>query len=59
MELQEKRHRADYDPFAQFTKLDVSSDIVAVESAITELKSAPEKHRRAFCAYVLFKDRND
>jgi len=59
MELQEKRHRADYDPSAQFIKLDVSSDIVAVESAITEFRSAPVKDRRAFCAYILFKDRND
>lgn len=58
-ELQEKRHNADYDPFAQFSKSDVSTDIAAVENAITDFKSAPAKHRRAFCAYILFKDRND
>ena len=58
-DLQEKRHSADYDPLAQFTKSAVSTDIVAVESAIAEFKSAPAKHRRAFCAYILLKDRND
>ncbi len=58
-DLQEKRHSADYDPFAQFTELDVSTNIAAVEAAISRFKSAPIKHRRAFCAYVLFKDRND
>lgn len=58
-DIQEKRHSADYDPFAQFTKSAVGNDIAAVEAAIARLKSAPEKHRRAFCAYILFKDRND
>lgn len=58
-ELQEKRHSADYDPFVQFTKSDISTDIAAVEDTITGFKSVPTKHRRAFCAYILFKDRND
>ena len=58
-DLQEKRHSADYDPFAQFQELDVSTDLAAAETAITDFKSAPTKHRRAFCAYILFKDRND
>ena len=58
-ELQEKRHSADYDPFVQFTKSDASTDIATVELAITAFKSAPVKDRRAFCAYILFKDRND
>ena len=58
-DLQEKRHSADYDPFAQFAESDVSNDIATVEAAITDFKSAPAKHRRAFCAYVLLKDRND
>ena len=58
-DVQEKRHSADYDPFAQFAASDVSTDIAAVEAAIARFKSAPEKHRRAFCAYILLKDRND
>ena len=58
-DLQETRHSADYDPFAQFNGLDVGTDIAAAEAAIAEFRSAPVKHRRAFCAYVLLKDRND
>ena len=54
MEMQDERRCADHDPSAQFIKLDVSSDVLAVESAITEFKSAPVKHRRAFCAYIFF-----
>lgn len=57
--LQEKRHSADYDPFARFTESVVNIDVAAAEAAIAMFKSAPAKHRRAFCAYVLLKDRND
>ena len=58
-DLQETRHGADYDPLAQSNGLDVSTDLAAVEAAMTEFRSAPTKHRRAFSAYILFKDRND
>ncbi len=58
-DVQEKRHSADYDPFAQFAESNVRNDIATVENAITDFKSAPTKHRRAFCAYVLLRDRND
>jgi len=57
--MQEKRHSADYDPFMQFTKSEVSADIVSVKIAIARFKLASTKDRRAFCAYVLLKDRND
>lgn len=57
--LQERRHSADYDPFMQLTKSEVRADIVSAELAIARFKSAPTRDRRAFCAYVLFKDRND
>lgn len=59
VELQVKRHSADYDPFAKFNADEVSADIDLAADAIAGVKSAPEKHRRAFCAYILFKDRND
>ena len=55
--LQEKRHSADYDPFAQFTKLEVKSDISSAKDAIERFQSAPIKDRRAFSAFVLFKTR--
>ncbi len=57
-DLQEIRHSADYDPLAQFNRLGVSTDLAAVGAAITEFRSAPIKDRRAFCAYILFKDRS-
>lgn len=55
--LQEKRHLADYDPFSQFTKLGVKSDISATRDAIERFQSTPIKDRRAFAAFVLFKNR--
>jgi hypothetical protein len=59
VELQEKRHSADYDPFARFNNAEVSVDIDLAADAITGFMLASMKHRRAFCAYALFKDRND
>ncbi len=56
--MQEKRHRADYDPFSRFTKSEVSTDIALARLAIERFKSARAKDRRAFCAYVLLKERN-
>lgn len=55
--LQEKRHSADYDPFAQFTKLEVISDISSARDVIDRFRSSPIKDRRAFSAFVLFKHR--
>ena len=57
--LQEKRHLADYDPFSQFTKLEVNSDIAATRDAIERFQSVPIKDRRAFAVFVLFKSRPD
>ena len=56
--MQDKRHQADYDPSARFVKSSVEFDIVLVEQAIKNFKSANVKDRRAFCAYVLLKKRN-
>jgi hypothetical protein len=55
--MQDKRHRADYDPFAVFTKNSVEIDIDIVERAIVDFKKIGARDRRAFCAYVLFKSR--
>jgi hypothetical protein len=56
--MQEKRHEADYDPFARFAKSEVVVDIAAVEAAISKFRSVRLKHRRAFCAWVLLKNRS-
>lgn len=55
--MQIKRHDADYDPFRTFVKSEVESDIVSVESAISAFRLASRTDRRAFCAWVVLKDR--
>lgn len=53
IQLQEARHRADYDPSAQFTKDEASSMLETARIAIEELKTVPMLDRRAFAAWVL------
>ena len=53
LEMQEKRHKADYDPTVTFPRLDVLSDIGAVERAISDFNQAPIKDRRALAVFVL------
>lgn len=56
--LQDKRHSADYDvSTSQLLKSSVEQDIALAETAINVLAEAPEKDRRAFCAYILFNQR--
>ncbi|MBB5518073.1 hypothetical protein [Amphiplicatus metriothermophilus] len=57
IEMQEKRHQADYDPYARFEKSEALQDILRVEAAIDAFRQAPLKDKRAFCAFVLFKKR--
>ncbi len=57
--LQEKRHMADYDPSARFSKYEVQRDIVAARTFIEGFQAARAKHRRAFAVYVLFRTRAD
>ena len=58
VDMQGKRHSADYAPDATFTMPDVIQDIESVEDAITRFDSAPRKDRRAFAVYVLFQRRS-
>lgn len=53
--MQEKRHNADYDPYIKLTKSEVKLDISTAELAISDFGLVPIKDRRAFSAYVLFK----
>jgi hypothetical protein len=57
VQLQEKRHIADYDPKAKFAKSGVQSDIIIAYVAIETFNSAKRADRRAFCVYVLLKER--
>ena len=58
VEMQAKRHSADYNPDATFTLPDVIQDIESVEDAIMRFNHAPRKDRRAFAVYVLFQRRS-
>ncbi len=58
LDMQEKRHKADYDSNAGFPKLIVEQDIEATEKAIENFRRAPLKDRRAFAIYVLLPVRN-
>lgn len=56
VEMQRKRHSADYDPSAKFFKSDVISDIAATEVVIGNFLNALAKDKRAFASWVLFKN---
>jgi uncharacterized protein (UPF0332 family) len=56
--MQVKRHEADYDPFAKFTKSSVMVDIKQAKVAIAAFNGTAIKHRRAFAAFVLFRSRS-
>ena len=57
-DMQNKRHRADYDPGGRWRKADVEEDIEDAAVAIDEFQAAPFRDRRAFAVYVLLKNRN-
>lgn len=57
VQMQEKRHEADYDPKQAFYKSAVQADIDAARVAIKNFQSVDKRHRRAFSAYVLLKER--
>jgi len=53
--IQKKRHLADYDPLARFSKSGVQADIKVAERAILSFQAEAPADRRAFCAWVLFR----
>ena len=55
VQMQTKRHSADYDPDAFFYKSEVTADIAAAEQVIFAFRKVQGRHRRAFAAYVLLK----
>ena len=58
VDMQEKRHKADYDPEAAFSKVIVLRDLNVVSLRIERFRRAPLKDRRAFAIYVLLTLRN-
>ena len=65
VDMQKKRHTADYDPYAMrnpitnFVKSDVIQDIRVTEDVINRFNRCPARDRRAFAVYVLLDVRND
>ncbi len=55
--MQIKRHAADYDPTIMIAKSIVANDLTLVAQAITDFGTASTRDRRAFCTYILFKER--
>ena len=53
VDMQQKRHTADYDPYAEFRKSDVIKDIEKVEAVIARFSQVSLKDLRAFAIYVL------
>ena len=55
--LQDERHRADYDPDAEFTRFYTVYWINRAEAAITNFTAATVSERKSFAAQVLFRNR--
>jgi len=53
--MQEKRHKADYDPYESFLKSEVMQDIATAKQAIDGFSKASIEDRRAFCVWVILK----
>jgi uncharacterized protein (UPF0332 family) len=58
VQMQIKRHDADYNPTIKVFKSAILTDISIVNAAIKDFDTAPLEDRRAFAALVMFKQRN-
>ncbi len=56
-ELQQKRHRADYDPMVRVRTSDAVSAVNTARAAVRKLLNAPPADRRAFLTLLLFPPR--
>ena len=57
VDMQHKRHRADYDPLGRWHKSEVAEDIDAAEDIIARFERVPVQDQRAFAVYVLLQSR--
>ena len=57
VDLQLKRHRADYDPDSSFSRKEVIQDVLEAERVIQRFMMVPLRDRRAFVAHVLLPGR--
>lgn len=58
VDLQDQRHRADYDPLAVFYKSDVERFILDARAVLREFENADRRERRSFAVLVLFRSRS-
>lgn len=58
VQMQIKRHGADYDPTMRYARSEVMQDIDNAETAMLGYLGENKKDRRAFSAYVLFRTRS-
>ena len=58
VDMQGKRHGADYDPDSAYSKPDVVQGVKEAEEVIRRFRQVPVKDRRAFAVYLLFDIRN-
>ena len=54
---QQLRHDADYNPKLRLKRNDVLLHLASVKGAIAKFVNADTKHKRAFAALVMFRDR--
>ena len=59
VKMQENRHKADYDPFAAFTRSGVEQLIRESRTAVQGFEATDDRDRRAFAVFVLFPLRRD
>lgn len=52
VQMQEKRHRADYDPTGVYYKSAVQADIDAARAAMDAFSKCDKRHKQAFVIYV-------
>lgn len=58
VELQEARHKADYDPRAKLMRAEVLEWVKRAEAAIAGLQASPRDDRRAFAVHLLLRRRS-
>jgi len=59
VQMQERRHQSDYDPLFDVQATELEFDIATTKTALSAFRSAKEIDRRAFCAFILFQNRED
>lgn len=58
VELQEARHKADYDPGHRISRAEALARIDQAEQAVRDLREAPRQERFEFATVILFKARS-